>query len=139
MDENWRYDLEGSQSKGYGNKRYFEDELLEGHKKQRPDREFQSGGALHSSPAKKFEDQVEESPPLGDPTAVQQSLLNYDGYSDPAEHIYQFNKKMEEARVNKPVRCKQFAATLIGGGRTWFSRLPPELTKSWISHVDHFD
>ncbi|KAK1384164.1 hypothetical protein POM88_021899 [Heracleum sosnowskyi] len=79
MDENWRYDLEGSQSPGYGNKRYLEDELLnEGHKKQRSDVESQSGGTLYSSPTKKM---IVSSPPR---------ICDEDGYPSYSWEKYQF-------------------------------------------------
>ena len=60
------------------------------------------------------------------------SFKQFDGKSDPMDHIFNFQQKMALERRNEAILCKVFSTTLIGPALAWFRQLPEK-------SVDNFE
>ncbi|MCS5023631.1 retrotransposon gag domain-containing protein, partial [Staphylococcus aureus] len=57
--------------------------------------------------------------------------LQYDGTSDPQDHLTAFTDKMNFLNARDLALCKAFPLTLKGNTRTWFSKLPRNSVSSF--------
>ena len=48
------------------------------------------------------------------------SFKQFDGKSDPVDHIFNFQQKMALETRNEAILCKVFSATLVGPALAWF-------------------
>ena len=51
------------------------------------------------------------------------SFKQFDGKSDPVDHIFNFQQKMALETRNEAILCKVFSTTLVGPALTWFRQL----------------
>jgi len=65
-------------------------------------------------------------------------LTNYDGTTDPTDHIYQFTVSMDAACAPEEVRCRLFPTTLTGITAKWYCKLPAGRINSWPAMVNQF-
>ena len=63
------------------------------------------------------------------------SFKQFDGKSDPVDHIFNFQQKMALETRNEVILCKVFSTTLVGLALAWFRQL---LKKSVDSFEDLF-
>jgi len=63
---------------------------------------------------------------------------NYDGTTDPTDHIYQFVVSMDAACAPEEVRCRLFPTTLTGVAAKWYCKQPTGRIGSWSMMVGLF-
>ena len=59
------------------------------------------------------------------------TFKQFDGKSDPVDHIFNFQQKMALETRNEAVLCKVFSTTLNGPALAWFRRLPDKSVDSF--------
>ena len=59
------------------------------------------------------------------------SFKQFDGKSNPVDHIFNFQQKMALETRNKAILCKVFSTKLIGPALAWFSQLPEKSVDSF--------
>ena len=76
-----------------------------------------------------FTEWIVEEPKLKD--LVVPSFKQFDGKSDPVNHIFNFQQKMALEIRNKAILCKVFSTTLIRPALAWFKQLPEKSVDSF--------
>ncbi|XP_074327691.1 uncharacterized protein LOC141665602 [Apium graveolens] len=64
--------------------------------------------------------------------------LLFDGKTNPAEYLIQFNTEMEVFQVSEPTHCRLFAASIRDSAQQWFSKLGPASIRTWRQFEDLF-
>ena len=59
------------------------------------------------------------------------SFKQFDGKSDPVDHIFNFQQKMALKTRNEAILCNVFSTTLVGPALTWFRLLPEKSVNSF--------
>ena len=59
------------------------------------------------------------------------SFKQFDGKTDPVDHIFNFQQKMALETRNKAILCKVFSTTLVGPALAWFRQLPEKSVSSF--------
>ncbi|XP_075515967.1 uncharacterized protein LOC142550801 [Primulina tabacum] len=61
----------------------------------------------------------------------QPTVKDYDGSTDPEEHLGRFNNSALLHRYSDGVKCRVFLTTLVGPAQRWFDLLPPHSITSF--------
>ncbi|XP_073041970.1 uncharacterized protein [Primulina eburnea] len=65
------------------------------------------------------------------PNFRQPTVRDYDGSTDPEEHLGRFNNAALLHRYSDGVKCRVFLTTLVGPAQRWFDLLPPRSITSF--------
>ncbi|XP_073285001.1 uncharacterized protein [Primulina huaijiensis] len=65
------------------------------------------------------------------PNFRQPTVRDYDGSTDPEEHLGRFNNAALLHRYSDGVKCRVFLTTLVGPAQRWFDLLPPHSITSF--------
>ncbi|XP_073270718.1 uncharacterized protein [Primulina huaijiensis] len=65
------------------------------------------------------------------PNFRQLTVRDYDGSTDPEEHLGRFNNAALLHRYSDGVKCRVFLTTLVGPAQRWFNLLPPDSITSF--------
>ena len=76
-----------------------------------------------------FIEWIVDEPKLKD--FVVPSFKQFDGKSDPMDHIFNFQQKVALETRNKVILCKVFSTTLVGPALAWFRQLPEKPVDSF--------
>ncbi|XP_058741460.1 uncharacterized protein LOC131613841 [Vicia villosa] len=66
------------------------------------------------------------------------ALDQYDGTTDPDDHIRSIEAVMDYHVVRGSIKCRIFPTTLRKGAMTWYRNLPPDSIHSWTELKDLF-
>ncbi|XP_012842286.1 PREDICTED: uncharacterized protein LOC105962516 [Erythranthe guttata] len=72
------------------------------------------------------------------PASYRPISFEYNGTSDPAEHLSRFNNTASLHQLTEGVRCRAFATTLAGPAQAWFGLLPSGSMQSFEQFAKAF-